>query len=245
MNSHNRPKLSSIDSLYLHYPKIKICGLTRTEDIIKCGELGVDAVGFLLKRKSTKTNYHTDLLPPTQAAKLISETPAKLATVLLIHCPDYKTISDLVHQICPSALQLQNQSLCPDTTKKLKVNFPDVELIKTVHIKDKTPYEYVEYLQPYIEYVDAILLDSAKGGSGHTHDWQVSKEIRACLGTVPVILAGGLNEKNVETAIKTVKPHAVDVMSSVNIERGIKDQDKISAFVSSVHRVSDANINHC
>jgi len=73
------------------------------------------------------------------------------------------------------------------------------------------------------------------GGTGNTHDWEISRELVASVN-VPVFLAGGLNAENVEEAIRTVKPFAVDVCSGVRTN-GKLDKQKLQAFISAVKQV--------
>ena len=82
-----------------------------------------------------------------------------------------------------------------------------------------------------------ILLDSYEagvpGGTGQTFDWQrVPTEVKQ-----PIILAGGLNPRNVASAIELLRPYAVDVSGGVEAAKGIKDRDKMTAFINEVQRV--------
>ncbi|MFQ6062126.1 MAG: hypothetical protein ACE5J9_02995 [Methanosarcinales archaeon] len=81
---------------------------------------------------------------------------------------------------------------------------------------------------------DAILLDTSvggrSGGTGITHDWNLSAEIVRKYSLLPIILAGGLNPNNVENAIKVVKPYAVDTASGVET-KGVKDEVKVKEFI--------------
>ena len=92
--------------------------------------------------------------------------------------------------------------------------------------------------------VDAILLDSGNqslpikelGGTGRTHDWNISKRIREAIG-VPLFLAGGLNSSNVGQAISEVQPFGVDVCSGVRTD-GRLDEVKLRAFFQTVQKES-------
>lgn len=81
--------------------------------------------------------------------------------------------------------------------------------------------------------IDAVLLDTASGtrtgGTGRTHDWSVSRAVVALLRDTPVILAGGLTAANVRDAIDVAHPYAVDVLSGVKLQEGLKDHAKIRA----------------
>lgn len=100
-----------------------------------------------------------------------------------------------------------------------------IRLIKTVHV---TGPEAIYKAQSYGPFADAILLDSINiledriGGTGLTHDWRISRQIRDSISK-PVILAGGLTPENVQKAIRTVLPYAVDVNTGVKkVRQGSK-----------------------
>jgi phosphoribosylanthranilate isomerase len=85
--------------------------------------------------------------------------------------------------------------------------------------------------------VDGIILDKAiratgqVGGTGKTHDWNISKAVVRSIA-LPVILAGGLNPENIAEAIRTVQPYGVDVNSGVSKAGGIKDHEKLRLFIA-------------
>jgi phosphoribosylanthranilate isomerase len=109
-------------------------------------------------------------------------------------------------------------------------------LIKQLYV---TGPESIEQAQTYSGVVDAILLDTktkeGMGGTGQTHDWNISKKIVETVKK-PVILAGGLNPGNVQAAIEAVRPYAVDVASGVENSPGIKDKEKIKEFLQKVKK---------
>ena len=103
-----------------------------------------------------------------------------------------------------------------------------IPFIKSLRVKPET---HVEEVAEQFSSASAILLDSYNpstyGGSGEAFDWTL-----ACVDiSLPIILAGGLNKDNVSTAISQVKPYAVDASSSVESAPGVKDIDKIVAFI--------------
>ena len=88
---------------------------------------------------------------------------------------------------------------------------------------------------------DAVLLDSfAKGrygGTGVVHDWELSKLVKQVIHPKPLILAGGLNPENVADAVRVVQPYAVDVSSGVELQPGIKDNQKMVDFIKNAKDV--------
>ena len=109
----------------------------------------------------------------------------------------------------------------------------DLDLVQVVHVLDD---KSVEEAIGVSKHVDAILLDSGNpnlktkklGGTGHTHNWDLSRKIREQIDT-PVFLAGGINSNNVKKAIEHVQPFGVDLCSSVRTN-GKLDENKLSNF---------------
>lgn len=119
----------------------------------------------------------------------------------------------------------------------LRDNLPNVKLVQVIHvIDDNSVKEAIEISN----YIDAILLDSGNpklsvkelGGTGRTHNWDLSKEIRKSI-SVPLFLAGGLNKDNVRQAIETVQPFGIDLCSSVRTQ-GKLDPQKLKDFFNAI-----------
>ena len=117
----------------------------------------------------------------------------------------------------------------------VKNKLPYLKVTKSLHVVSK---QSIEEGKKYLDVVDAILLDTVNtdtgqvGGTGKTHDWNISREIISQYGK-SVILAGGLNPTNVQQAIKEVKPYGVDANSGVKGDDGFKDYRKLNEFIKS------------
>ena len=122
---------------------------------------------------------------------------------------------------------------------ELRGLLPGVDMIQVVHVVGEESIDEAIEIAPQ---VDAVLLDSGNpdleikelGGTGRTHDWDLSRKIRDSIGK-PVILAGGLSAENVVDAIRQVEPHAVDVCSGVRTNNAL-DEAKLSLFMDRVAR---------
>jgi phosphoribosylanthranilate isomerase len=119
----------------------------------------------------------------------------------------------------------------------IRNELPNVKLVQVIHvINDNSVKEVYEISK----YVDAILLDSGNpnlsvkelGGTGRTHNWQLSKEIRNSI-SIPLFLAGGLNKNNVRQAIEIVQPFGLDLCSSVRTN-GKLDPQKLKEFFEAI-----------
>ncbi|HEX4901041.1 MAG TPA: phosphoribosylanthranilate isomerase, partial [Pyrinomonadaceae bacterium] len=132
-------------------------------------------------------------------------------------------------QIC-DRLELQSYDA-------LRAALPGISLVQVVHVND---VDSVAEAISVAAFVDAVLLDSGNqslpvkelGGTGRTHDWNLSVQIREAID-VPLFLAGGLKAENVAEAIRQVRPFGVDVCSGVRTE-GHLDEEKLKRFFGAV-----------
>lgn len=169
-------------------------------------------------------------------AEIAARVPSPVATFLLTSRTDAEAIAEQ-HRMCrTTTLQLVDR-VSHAELRRLRVLLPGVRLVQVVHVGGDESVEEAGAVSPL---VDALLLDSGNqalavkelGGTGRTHDWSVSRRIRD-LVAVPVFLAGGLNETNVNAAVLTVRPFCVDLCSGVRTE-GRLDEEKLRRFVAAV-----------
>lgn len=209
---------------------IKICGLTRPEDIAVAVEAGVDSLGFNFYPKSPR------YLPTELARDLIQAVPSHVRRVgLFVDSPRESVLA-----ICRS-VGLEIAQTYPDPTSE-PVDLEEIVSWPAFRVKD------VETLTQIRGYLDrardlgrlppAVLLDSyvagVMGGSGHTAPWDL---IAGFDPGVPIILAGGLTPETVATAIRTVQPWGVDVASGVESAPGRKDPDRVRSLIRAVRSV--------
>jgi len=206
--------------------KVKICGFMRADDVKTASDLGVDMVGVIVIPSSSRgltLEQAKDVLKAgknmDKVAVIMPNSPAEASAVARMLNPDYLQI----HSKFPAAQLAEIKKL---SGKKI---------IGVVAIPQKI-LDKKEILDRAIEVsraVDYILLDtkgSSGGGTGLTHDWRFSREIRDAVGK-PVFLAGGLNPNNVKAAIEMVQPYGVDVATGVESALGKKDLKLMRAFI--------------
>ena len=198
--------------------KIKICGLKRQEDITYVNEAKPDYCGFIIEfPKSSRNvtgdqirtftaNLHPDIIP---VGVFVNASPERVEELLL----------DGTIQIA----QLHGQE-DEDYIRRIQRNTRH-QVIKAFSVKTTQDIELA--LQSQADY---ILLDQGSGGTGKTFDWSLIPEI-----TRPFFLAGGLGPDNLEQAVRTIRPYAVDLSSSVETD-GVKDRSKIVEAVNLVHK---------
>lgn len=203
--------------------RIKICGLTRSEDIHAAVAAGADALGFVFYPPSPRN------IEPLGAARLVAQVPPFVSTVGLFVNPDPGFVREVLAVTHIDLLQFQG-----DETPQFCEQFDH-------------PYLKVARMRPGLDLLEfagefssarGLLLDAfveGYGGGGHAFDWSL---VPAHL-PLPIVLAGGLTSENVGGAIKQLHPWAVDVSSGVEAAKGIKDATRMAAFISAV-KLADA-----
>ncbi|MDD2778361.1 MAG: phosphoribosylanthranilate isomerase [Methanocellales archaeon] len=216
--------------------KVKVCGITSSEDAILAVESGADMIGFIID-----VPVDTQRKVSLEKAIEISKDIGSVVAVLMPRSAG--EVLRVVRELKPCAVQLHGYE--PNSfVREVKSSISkETKIIKTVHInldgKVKCPEDTSSYLENLEKIADFVLLDtvtSKEGGTGMTHDWMVSRRIKDKIG-LPIILAGGLTPENVSQAVKVVKPYAVDVASGVEIFPGKKDSSKVKSFIKSAKEV--------
>lgn len=204
--------------------RIKICGLTRPEDVDAAVAAGADAIGFVFYPNSPRH------VTPAQAAALVRRLPPFVLAVGLFVNEDPATIQAILEQVPLNLLQFHGDERPEDCSRWGR------------------PYLRAARVQPGLDLVQyaaefsgarALLLDAfveGYGGGGHVFDWRLIPPNLP----LPIILSGGLNPGNVAEAVQRVRPVAVDVSSGVEAAKGIKDHQRMADFVAAV-RAADRN----
>lgn len=206
--------------------KVKICGITNKSDLKSAIEAGTDAVGFVVGVIESSRNISIK-----KAKNLINMVPIFVDSVVVTISNNFDQIKNVCRKLCPNAIQIHGDINSSDLLL-LKNEFPNMTLIKSIGVNPKSAQQQASTA---IKNFDAILLDSIFkgkiGGTGVTHDWDLSLKIKQIIHPFPLILAGGLNPENVKRAIDYVQPYAVDVSSGVEKTPGKKDRKKIINFI--------------
>lgn len=203
--------------------RVKVCGLTREEDVDAAVDAGADALGFLVDVPVDSPRE----ISPARAAALVARVPPFVTTVLVTMQRTPGRALDLAAETDVDAIQLHS-GLGVGDLSYLTANF-DGTLLAAVDAAEPDDASRVANV------VDAVLLDSldteGAGGTGKTADWPATADVARDID-VPVVLAGGLTPENVAEAVDTVDPYAVDVASGVEARGGEKDHDAVRAFVA-------------
>lgn len=200
--------------------KVKICGLRRKEDIEYANELKPDYVGFVFAKSKRQVEVE-------QALYLIRLLDKEIKTVGVFVNEPVENALKIAQTLNLDVLQFHG-----DETQDYIDNFKNFTVWKAIRIKDKEDLEKTKQFKVN-SFVFDTLTKNEYGGTGKTFNWKVLKGMEL---NVPIILAGGLNENNVEEAIKIVDPYAVDVSSGVETE-GYKDFKKLKSFIEKVRGI--------
>jgi len=218
----------------MHRTRIKICGLTRTQDVQAVVAAGADAIGFVFYEKSPR------YIAPSEVGKLIATVPPFVTTTGLFVNATENEVHAVLQAAPVSLLQFHGDETIAECAAIAKaVNRP---FIRAIRVKPETSADdLIEYEAEYraaSQLFSGLLLDTfvdEYGGSGKVFDWSLIPESIA----PRVVLSGGLSVQNATEAVRRIRPHAVDISSGVEAAKGIKDAKKIRAFISAV-RAADA-----
>lgn len=223
--------------------RIKLCGMTRDEDVDAALALDIDALGFVFYPPSPRN------LSIEQAARLVARVPSSVETVGLFVDATDDAIEAVLSRVPLSMLQFHGDEPAADCAR--------------LHRRFGLPYLKAARVAPGLDLVDfaaryetdaalsALLLDaytSAYGGAGKVFDWSLVPPAlldtaTAHGGARRVVLSGGLNAANVADAIARVRPWAVDTSSGIERAKGIKDPTAMRDFVAAV-RSADRRLQH-
>ncbi|HZX51470.1 MAG TPA: phosphoribosylanthranilate isomerase [Pseudomonas sp.] len=197
----------------------KICGITRIEDALSAAEAGADAIGLVFYAKSPRA------VSVQQARAVIAALPPFVTTVGLFVDASRQELDEILAAVPLDLLQFHGDE-SPAFCEALQRPY-----IKALRVKpgDDLAAQVAAYGQ-----ASGVLLDTyvpgIPGGTGEAFDWSLVPQGL----NKPIILAGGLVAENVAAAIRQVRPYAVDVSGGVEAGKGIKDAEKIRAFMRAV-----------
>lgn len=197
--------------------KIKLCGLRRAEDIEYANMLMPEYIGFVFAPSSRR------YISPEDASALRRGLSDSITPVGVFVNADIDYILKAIKIGAADIIQLHG-SENEDYISELR-SVSDRTIIKAFSIKSEADIKAAQESS-----ADYVLLDSGAGGSGTKFDHSLIKNIKR-----DFFLAGGLDSRNVQTALKQYSPYAVDTSSALETN-GIKDLDKMRAFVDAVRK---------
>jgi len=203
---------------------IKICGITNIDDARAAVAAGADALGFNFYKPSPR------YIAPPAAREIVEQLPSSILTVgVFVNEDSPKSAKNVASEAGVTAFQLHGDE-SPAYCRELV----DRYVIKTLTVSGDFD---IQMVQDYD--VNAIMLDTRdnnlRGGTGRVFNWSVAIEVNK---VVPkLFLAGGLSPENISEAIELVRPYAVDACSALEDRPGIKNHERMRAFVELVRSV--------
>lgn len=205
-----------------HRPRIKICGITRPVDAVAAAAAGADAIGLVFYPPSPRA------VTIEQAREIGEALPPFVTRVGLFVEPDHDMVTETLAAVAIDLLQFHGDEPAADCESY------GLPYIKAARVQPD--FDLDEFTSRYTG-ACGILADTyqadVQGGTGKVFDWSLIPARRS----KPLILAGGLTPDNVAEAMRRVRPFAVDVSGGVESAKGIKDADRIAAFIREVENV--------
>lgn len=211
--------------------RVKICCISSVEEASLAVKYGASALGLVGNMPSGPGVISDDLI-----SGIVLQVPPGVSTFLLTSETTAKGIIAHHRKVNTSTIQIVDYLPEADYAV-LRAELPGIKLVQVIHVIDESSVEEAKNVS---KYVDAILLDSGNpnlkvkelGGTGRTHNWELSRKIRENI-SIPLFLAGGLHSGNVKEAIEKVQPFGVDLCSGVRTN-GKLDEDKLAAFFNEI-----------
>jgi phosphoribosylanthranilate isomerase len=212
-------------------PRVKICCISSSEEAAMAIRHGAAALGLVGKMPSGP-----GIISDEEIYSIAQTIPPPIASFLLTSETTAEDIITHHRRVHTTSIQIVD-ALSGRSYEFIRKELPAVKLVQVIHVIDE---HSVEEAIEIADFVDAILLDSGNpnlsvkelGGTGRTHNWQLSRQIREHISK-PVFLAGGLHPLNVQEAIETVQPFGVDLCSGVRTD-GKLDERKLEAFFKAI-----------
>lgn len=227
--------------------KVKICGITNKEDAFWASSLGADFIGLNFVKDSIRK------VSLSNAKQIIDSLPSYTSCVGVFLNEDITQLIKVCKKLNINYVQLHGEETL-EYCNQLKLDLPQVNIIKTIKIKPKEDItqqeeDYVlelskkiEEFLPYVEYIlfDTYIEDQS-GGTGKIFSWSIVKRIKEIFNNKSIqfkfFIAGGLTAENVEEAIENLEPWGVDVASGVERLPRRKDFEKMKVFIRKVKNI--------
>lgn len=212
-------------------PRVKICCISSIDEAKMAIEYGASALGLVGRMPSGPGVIKDELIE-----EIVKIVPPPISTFLLTSETKVQNIIEHYKRVNTSTIQIVDE-LEEREYELIRKELPHVKLVQVIHVIDENSVQEAIEIS---KFVDALLLDSGNpnlaikelGGTGRTHNWDLSKKIRESIN-IPLFLAGGINKDNVKQAIETVQPFGLDLCSSVRTD-GKLDVIKLKAFFDAI-----------
>ncbi len=213
---------------------LKVCCIASRAEAALAIAHGASCVGLVSHMPSGP-----GVIDEAAIVEIAASLPKHIESWLLTSLRDADAVVAQYQRCRPTTLQLVDALHTTEDYRQLRTALPGVLLVQVIHVVDDAAIDEARAVAPL---VDRILLDSGNprlavkelGGTGRTHNWEISRRIRDAVGK-PVFLAGGLNAGNVAEAIRAVAPAGIDVCSGVRTD-GQLDPARLAPFADAVRQ---------
>ena len=209
--------------------RVKICGVRDARTALVCAEAGADAVGLVFAEGSVRR------VDEETAATIVRALPPFVTPVGLFVDAPVEMIARAHERVGFGAVQVQGGET-PETCAAI-ARATGMRVIKGIRFDEATIDEELARWSE-AEGVSALLVDGSSGGHGRAFDWDALAR-RLDVGETSLILAGGLSSDNVRDALARIRVYGVDVSSGVELDRGVKDADRIRSFIRAVREIQE------
>jgi len=220
-----------VEELPVTVLRIKICCIATIDEAWMAIRAGASAIGLVSAMPSGP-----GVIAEERIAAITAELPPAIGSFLLTSKQSAGEIIAQQRRCGANTLQLVDR-LTTGSYSEIRAALPGIAIVQVIHITGPEAIDEALRVAPHVQ---GLLLDSGNpglpvkelGGTGRTHNWEISREIVQRAGR-PVFLAGGLHPGNVAEAIRMVRPYGVDICSGVRTA-GALDAAKLAAFVDAV-----------
>ncbi|MBN1802818.1 MAG: phosphoribosylanthranilate isomerase [Candidatus Lokiarchaeota archaeon] len=210
---------------------VKICGLKEFEHVDLCAQNGANAVGFVYNVPTSPRNLKKD-----EIKKLLQKIENKLITVIVFKPSSVEEIDATMNNI-PASLYQVHPDFDLNDLKSLSL-YKRKKIILALKINQLNKNYIIDVINSYSDQVFSFLLDNSEG-EGCFMDLDLVREALKRSPGAKIILAGGINEFNVESLANSLNPFGVDASSSLESEKGVKSITKIKAFLNVINKIKN------
>ncbi|KKK41508.1 hypothetical protein LCGC14_0491910 [marine sediment metagenome] len=208
---------------------VKICGLKKYDHVQLCIEHGADAVGFIYNIPSSPRNMKK--LELTTLLKLIK---TKISTVIVLKPSNVQELKELINTLDATYFQIHpdfDNSEFEKLSKKLKK-----KIILAFTVNQANKESVIKFINSFRNQFFAFLIDNSEG-EGNKLDLNIIQEILKNNLKTRIIVAGGITIENIEEIVNVLEPYGIDISSSLEMKKGVKDPERIKNFLIKINEL--------
>ncbi len=210
---------------------VKVCGLKRIEDLEVSIKYGATALGFVYKVPESPRN-----LEKTTIEGLLRSIPRKVIRVLVIKPQNIDELKLIVREINADLYQTHGDFKLSDL-ETIPLSLKG-KIVLGFRVNQENLNRVIDMINKIRNQFFAFLIDNSEG-IGHKLDIEIAKRVIKNTNNAKIIIAGGIDVENVEGILRNLKPYGIDLSSSLESEKGIKDYKKIKQFLEKIKKIRE------